>query len=161
MPQQSAVAWLSIVPIAESRSSYNGLLVFAFITISASLAAYAIHRLASHALRRGPAWDCGFPEPSPATQYTAGSFAQPIRRVFGTVVFQARERVEMPAPGDLKPARIEVSLSDIVWDRLFEPVSAAVAAVATRFDRFQFLTIRQYLSLVFMALIALLVVLAL
>jgi len=67
----------------------------------------------------------------------------------------------MPAPGDLKPARIEVSLSDIVWDRLFEPVSAAVAAVATRFDRFQFLTIRQYLSLVFMALIALLVVLAL
>jgi formate hydrogenlyase subunit 3/multisubunit Na+/H+ antiporter MnhD subunit len=161
MPQQSAVAWLSIVPIAESRSSYNGLLVFAFITISASLAAYVIHRLASHALRRGPAWDCGFPEPSPATQYTAGSFAQPIRRVFGTVVFQARERVEMPAPGDLKPARIEVSLSDIVWDRLFEPVSAAVAAVATRFDRFQFLTIRQYLSLVFMALIALLVVLAL
>jgi formate hydrogenlyase subunit 3/multisubunit Na+/H+ antiporter MnhD subunit len=161
MPQQSAVAWLSIVPIAESRSSYNGLLVFAFITISASLAAYVIHRLASHALRRGPAWDCGFPDRSPATQYTAASFAQPIRRVFGTVVFQARERVEMPAPGDLTPAHIEVRLNDLVWDTLFEPVAAAVAAVATRFDRFQFLTIRQYLSLVFMALIALLMVLAL
>ena len=30
------------------------------------------------------AWDCGFPDATPATQYTAGSFAQPIRRVFGT-----------------------------------------------------------------------------
>ena len=85
MPAQTGVAWLSIVPIAESRSSYNGLLVFVFIAVSASLAAFAIHRLAS---RRGcaaaPAWDCGYPDPSPATQYTADSFAQPIRRVFGT-----------------------------------------------------------------------------
>ena len=34
-----------IVPIAESRSSYNGLLVFLFITSRRSLAAFAIHRL--------------------------------------------------------------------------------------------------------------------
>ena len=47
------------------------------------LAAYVIHRWASHAMRRSAAWDCGFPDASPATQYTAGSFAQPIRRVFG------------------------------------------------------------------------------
>jgi formate hydrogenlyase subunit 3/multisubunit Na+/H+ antiporter MnhD subunit len=161
MPEQSAVAWLSIVPIAESRSSYNGLLVFAFIAISASLAAYAIHRLASHALRRAPAWDCGFPDQSTATQYTASSFAQPIRRVFGSVVFQARESITMPAPGDLAPARFRVSLRDPVWDTLFEPVAGMVGAVATRLDRFQFLTIRQYLSLVFVALVALLVVLAL
>ncbi len=33
MPVQTHVAWLSIVPIAESRSSYNGLLVFLFIII--------------------------------------------------------------------------------------------------------------------------------
>ena len=31
----------------------------------------------------------------------AGSFAQPIRRVFGTLVFHAREEIDMPAPGDL------------------------------------------------------------
>ena len=49
-----------------------------------SLAVEVIHRFASRAVRRGPAWDCGFPDPSPATQYTADSFAQPIRRVFGT-----------------------------------------------------------------------------
>ena len=84
MPVQAGEQWLSIVPIAESRSSYNGLLVFLFMVISGTLAAVAIHRLASDRLRRAPAWDCGYPDPSPATQYTASSFAQPIRRVFGT-----------------------------------------------------------------------------
>ena len=161
MPVQMALPWLSIVPVAESRSSYNGLLVFLFIAASASLAAYAIHRLASRELRRAPAWDCGYPDPSPATQYTAGSFAQPIRRVFGTVVFRAREHVDMPPPGDLRPARFSVDLRDLVWDTFYTPVAVGVAAVAGRLNLFQFLTIRRYLSLVFVALVALLVVLAL
>jgi formate hydrogenlyase subunit 4 len=101
MPVQIGSQWLSIVPIAASRSSYDGLLVFVFIAMSGMLAAFAIHRLASDRLRRAPAWDCGYPDPSPATQYTATSFAEPIRRVFGTVMFRAREQVEMPryAPG--------------------------------------------------------------
>jgi NADH:ubiquinone oxidoreductase subunit 5 (subunit L)/multisubunit Na+/H+ antiporter MnhA subunit len=161
MPVQRAIPWLSIVPVAVSRSSYNGLLVFAFIAVSTALAAYAIHRLASHAVRRGPAWDCGFPEPSPATQYTASSFAQPIRRVFGTVVFQARETVDMPAPGDHRPARLTVTLRDLIWETLYEPVADGVAAAAEWLNRFQFLTIRRYLSLVFAALIVLLTVVAL
>jgi formate hydrogenlyase subunit 3/multisubunit Na+/H+ antiporter MnhD subunit len=160
MPVQSTIPWLSIVPITEGRSSYNGLLVFAFIAASASIAALAIHRFASRALRRGPAWDCGFPDPSPATQYTAGSFAQPIRRVFGTTVFRARERVDMPAPGELRPAQFAVDLRDLVWDTLYGPVAVGIAAVSLRVNRYQFLTIRRYLSVVFAALVALLLVLA-
>ena len=161
MPSQTGDAWLSIVPIAEGRSSYNGLLVFAFIAISAWLAAFLVHRFASHELRRGPAWDCGFPEPSPATQYTGGSFAQPIRRVFGTLVFRARETVEMPPPGDMAPARHTVEMRDLVWDWLFAPIAGAVDFAAGHLNRLQFLTIRRYLSFVFLALIALLLVLAL
>ncbi|MBI3709140.1 MAG: hydrogenase 4 subunit B [Proteobacteria bacterium] len=159
MPVQIAVPWLSIVPIAESRSSYNGLLVFVFIGASASLAIYAIHRVASHALRRGPAWDCGSPNRSPTTQYTSGSFAQPIRRVFGTVVFRAREHVEMPPPGDSHSARMHVDLRDLVWEILYAPVAGVVTFVADRINYLQFLTIRRYLRLVFLALIALLTVL--
>ncbi|MGO9686349.1 MAG: hydrogenase 4 subunit B, partial [Beijerinckiaceae bacterium] len=121
MPVQAYIPWLSIVPIAESRSSYNGLLVFVFIAFSALAAARIIHRFASHALRRGPAWDCGFPASSPATQYTADSFAQPIRRVFGGAAFHARERVDMPAPGDLRPARIVVEVRDLIWETIYVP----------------------------------------
>ncbi|MEA2809558.1 MAG: hydrogenase-4 component, partial [Rhodospirillaceae bacterium] len=59
MPVQSGVDWLSIVPVAESRSSYNGLLVFLFMLLSGALAAWAIHRWASDKVRRAPPWDCG------------------------------------------------------------------------------------------------------
>jgi len=161
MPPQSGVAWLSIIPVAESRSSYNGLLVLGFIALSALLAASAIHRLASRAVRRAPAWDCGFPDPSPLTQYSASSFAQPIRRVFARRLLGAREVVEMPPPGDLAPARLTLSARDPAWAFLFTPLARAVEAVAERANRVQYLSIRQYLALVFGALVLLLAVLAL
>jgi hypothetical protein len=159
-PMAGGAPWLSLVPIAEGRSSYNGLLVLLFIAVAGGLAAVAIHRFASRAVRRAPAWDCGFPDPSPATQYTAGSFAQPIRRVFGPAVFRAREEVTMPPPGSLRPATHRVVIRDIIWERIYEPVAGAVGGIADRINGFQFLTIRRYLMLVFFALIGILAVLA-
>ncbi|MDR3469505.1 MAG: hydrogenase 4 subunit B [Xanthobacteraceae bacterium] len=160
MPVQLQVEGLSIVPIAEGRSSYNGLLVFLFIASSASLAVSFIHRFASRALRRGPAWGCGFDDPTPAAQYSGVSFAQPIRRVFGTMLFDASEQVDMPAPGETRPARLKVEIHDLVWERLYLTLADAVWFVADRLNRLQFLTIRRYLSLVFATLVFLLLVLA-
>ncbi|GBD43335.1 Hydrogenase-4 component B [bacterium HR40] len=153
--------WLSLAPAGALRSSYNGLVVLSFVLFSAGASAWSVHRFASARLVRGPIWDCGYPDPSPATQYTAASFAQPIRRVFGSVVFRAREQVDMPPPGDPTPARLVVRLVDPAWNWLFEPLAARVAEVTERLNRMQFLTIRRYLVLVFLALVALLVVIAL
>jgi formate hydrogenlyase subunit 3/multisubunit Na+/H+ antiporter MnhD subunit len=161
MPIQSDLSWLTIVPITASRSSYNGLLVFLFIVVTASFAAVAIHRLASRAVRRSPPWDCGYPESSPLAQYSATSFAQPIRRVFGTVVFRARERVEMPPPGDARPAELHVELTDLAWQGLYAPLAVAVSGIADRLNHLQFLTIRRYLGMVFAALVLLLLARAL
>jgi NADH:ubiquinone oxidoreductase subunit 5 (subunit L)/multisubunit Na+/H+ antiporter MnhA subunit len=160
MPIQANEAWLSIAPIAESRSSYNGLLVMAFITISASLAVFFIHRFASHALRRGPAWGCGFADPTPAAQYSAASFAQPIRRVFGTMLFRARDHVEMPPPGAARAARFRIELHDLIWENMYAPIAGMVSRSSERLNYLQFLTIRRYLSLVFATLVTLLLVLA-
>jgi formate hydrogenlyase subunit 3/multisubunit Na+/H+ antiporter MnhD subunit len=160
MPPQEELSWLTIVPVAESRSSYNGLLLFAFIATSAWLTTYVIHRWASAATRRSAPWDCGFPDASPVTQYTAGSFSQPIRRVFGTVVFRAREDVQMPAPGESRAARLRVQLRDVLWDALYLPTAGLVAFAADRLNRVQFMSVRAYLTLVFAALVVLLMVLA-
>jgi len=161
MPQQSTLAYLSIVPVAESRSSYSGLLVFVFVGLCTLLTIEVVHRFASRDIRQAPAWDCGFPLASPSSQYTADSFAQPIRRVFGTVVFLARERVTMPPPGDAQPARLAVTLRDPVWDSIYAPIVGGIAFAAERLNHLQFLTIRQYLSLVFAALIGLLLLVSL
>ena len=159
LPPQEHLQWLTIVPIAESRSSYNGLLLFILIAVAAWLAAYVIHRWASHAMRRSAAWDCGFPDASPITQYTAGSFAQPIRRVFGSFVFRAREEVDMPAPGQTRPARFHVHMRDLVWDALYAPAESVVGFAADWLNKVQFWTIRAYLSLVFGTVVVLLMVL--
>jgi hydrogenase-4 component B len=120
MPVQTAMPWLSIVPIAESRSSYNGLLVFAVHRRCRPRRLAVRHpRFASRA-RAAPRAGLGLrlSRSQPATQYTAGSFAQPIRRVFGTLGVPAREQVEMPPPGDTRPARLTSTVRDLVWDAL-------------------------------------------
>ncbi|HUO53500.1 MAG TPA: hydrogenase 4 subunit B, partial [Rhodoblastus sp.] len=101
-----------------------------------------------------------FPDPDPATQYTPESFAQPVRRVFDGLVFRARDTLDMPAPGDPRPARFATSVQDRVWDVLYQPLVRGVLYGADALNRLQFLTIRQYLSLVFAALVALLLALA-
>jgi hydrogenase-4 component B len=160
MPRQAAQPWLSIVPIAESRSSYNGLVILAFMICSGTLTAFAIHRFATRATRRSAIWDCGFPLDAPQTQYTASSFAMPIRRVFGKVVFGVYEHVDMPRPGETRAGHFAVRVIDPAWRWAYGPLARGVAAASLRLNHLQFLTIRRYLTLVFCALILLLIVVA-
>jgi len=153
--------WMPLVPTATSANSYGGVFLLLLLLLAGALIALALRLFANAATRRGPAWDCGYPDPSPATQYTAESFAQPIRRVFGTIAFAAREDVFMPGPGDLSAARIHVRLIDHVWEGLFAPIALAVNRIADAMNPLQFLTIRRYLMLVFLSLVILLTVLAL
>jgi formate hydrogenlyase subunit 3/multisubunit Na+/H+ antiporter MnhD subunit len=159
-PPVPAPGWLWLQPLGPDHSSYSGGVVLCAVAALAGLLGLVIHRVASRRLRRSAAWDCGFPDACPQTQYTASSFAQPIRRVFGTAVFGAREHIDMPGPGELRPARFEAVLRDPIWEWLYLPVAALVMAVADRVNVVQFQTIRRYLSLMFAALILLLLVVA-
>ena len=66
----------------------------------------------------------------------------------------------MPPPGSGEAARINVTIRDPAWDWLFDPLVRSVEAVTLRLNFLQFLTVRRYLSLVFGALVLLLLVLA-
>lgn len=155
---ESSLLWL--VPFGADRSSYSGLTILLAITLLAGVLVVVIHRFASDRARRSAPWDCGFPDPRPETQYTAGSFAQPIRRIFGTTAFAARERVDMPEPGDGRAAAFEVTLRDPAWEGIYVPVSRLIAGIADRMNVLQFQTIRRYLSLMFAALVLLLLIVA-
>ena len=99
--RRAAIPWLSIVPIAESRSSYNGLLVFVFIAISTLAAVEIIHRFASRA--RAPRSGLGLrlsgrrarPRNTPPAASPSRSAASSA-----TSCSCAREHVDMPPPGD-------------------------------------------------------------
>jgi hypothetical protein len=62
----------------------------------------------------------------------------------------------MPAPGDTAAARLTIRLRDLTWELLYAPVGGAIWFAAEKLNHLQFLSIRNYLSLVFVALIALL-----
>ena len=158
---QAGQPYFSIVPVAGSRNTYSGFLIFAFVALTAGLTMLLIWAFAGRKLRRSAAWDCGFPEPSPQTQYGPASFAQPVRRVFGAMAFGAREIVTMPPPGDMAPARFHVTVRDFAWDIFYAPVAQFVQFASARLNHLQFLTIRRYLGLVFFALVFLLLVLTL
>jgi NADH:ubiquinone oxidoreductase subunit 5 (subunit L)/multisubunit Na+/H+ antiporter MnhA subunit len=161
MPVQATAPALSIVPIAESRSSYNGLIILVFLVCAGVLTATFIHRFATRATRRSAIWDCGFPAASPTMQYTSSSFAMPIRRVFGATVFFVSEKVEMPRPGETRAARFHVKVFDPAWRLAYGPLARAVWKSAVRLNRLQFLTIRQYLTLTVSTLVLLLLAVAL
>jgi hydrogenase-4 component B len=77
------------------------------------------------------------------------------------LVFRAREQVEMPSPGDTRPAKIKVVLRDLVWEYGYQPIVTVVSFAADRLNCLQFQTIRRYLSFVFFTLITLLLLLTL
>src|SRR5208337_3497916 len=118
-------------------------------TLSSITTMLFVHLVSNRRTRRAPAWDCGFPDASPATQYTASSFSQPLRRVYKGVVLGAVESLDMPPPGDLRPGHFSVRFEDYAWRNLYVAPAEALLAVATRFNAFQFLTIRRYLVLMF------------
>ena len=134
--------------VGASGSSYNGLLVFLFI---ADLRA---HRHLGHSplrlarLRRAPAWDCGFPEASPLTQYSRQR-ASPSRSA--GCLWRASSAPRKPsscrAPGDMRPARFSLTIHDPIWERLYRPIAGAIVFIADHLNRLQFLTIRRYLAL--------------
>jgi hydrogenase-4 component B len=131
-----------------------------FIVVSGTLTAMFIHRFATRATRRSAIWDCGYPDPTPAAQYTSSSFAMPIRRVYGTSVFRVVEKVDMPRPGETRPGAFAVKVFDPAWAFAYGPIARFVNRAAERLNVLQFLTIRRYLTLTFSALIVLLLVVA-
>jgi len=132
MPEQLVDSWLTIAPIEASRSSYNGLLVFGFITASVllnrgrgpSIVAWGAPRP-----RRGTA---AFPTllqghnipPAASLSLCAGCSAPWCSR--------ARDTVDMPAPGDNRAASITHSLRDPFWDTIYAPLGRVVALLAEK-----------------------------
>ncbi len=153
-------AWLAVAPHGDVTAIYSGLVAALGLAALTGITIGIASSVSSSRVRRGPAWDCGFPDPMPTTQYSASSTSQPLRRIFGSVVLAARDRVDMPPAGDPGPARFASTLRDPAWHYLFDPLIGLLNRATDRLNRLQFLAIRVYLSLMFAALIGLLIVVA-
>ena len=151
----------------EGGSAYLPLAVALLLALAGGALVLLLRRRSPLATARGPVWNCGFMDPpahlpfgDPLTQAGAGGIAQPLRRMLGEPLLAARERVEMPEPGETRPGRYEASFEDPSVLLLLAPAARLRDRLAERADRLRDLTIRRCLSLSFGALVGLLALLA-
>lgn len=161
-------AGLVLAPSADAPG-YVPLAVAVLLALAGGLIWWVARRFSVQGHRSAPAWDCGFGEPpawlpfgDPATQYSGAGFSQPLRRTLGSGVLGARETVDMPAPGQTRPARLIVALHDPAERWVFDGIARWRDTLSGLADRMQFLTIRRTLSVMvtvlvlFLALVAIL-----
>src|SRR5438067_3387162 len=103
--------WWLLAPVNPDRSSYSPVIVLSVIVAAVLLTTRIVHRLYHGRLRKGPAWDCGFPLQTPRMQDTAEGFGQPIRQIFEQ--FFRIERT-LPSPFDTRP-RYRVTAAAHFW----------------------------------------------
>jgi formate hydrogenlyase subunit 3/multisubunit Na+/H+ antiporter MnhD subunit len=145
-------SWMLLAPVNADRSSYSPIIFLAVIAAVVMLTIQIVHRQYHGRVRKGPAWDCGFPLQTPRMQDTAEGFGQPIRQVFEP--FFRIERT-LPSPFDAKP-QYKVELEDHFWHWFYLPVAHAADAMARLIGRIQQGRISIYLTYSFCTLLALL-----
>jgi formate hydrogenlyase subunit 3/multisubunit Na+/H+ antiporter MnhD subunit len=148
---EQQTGWL-LVPMHADRASYSPLIVLLGIVAAVALTIWLVRRLYHGRVRRGAAWDCGFPAQTARMQDTAEGFGQPIRQIFEA--FFRMER-ELPSPHDREP-RYAVRVEDRFWYWLYLPIARYVDGLSRLASLIQQGRISVYLAYSFVTLIALL-----
>jgi len=150
----SNASWLWLTPINKETASYGAIAVLIGIVVSSLIIYFVLHPpMRDNRIRRAPAWDCGFGPLNARMQYTATSFAMPIRRVF-SFVWHISERVEPAHQG--KGPRYFLHVSDWVWMVIYMPIGRLIHKMAERTARIQGGNLRVYLCYSFFTLLFLL-----
>ncbi len=155
----SGLGWMWLTPIAAERASYAAPIAFAGI-LTVVIAAYVLLHARPGAIRRVPLWDCGFEKVTSRMQYTATSFAMPLRRIFG-FLFSIKEHVRHTGTivHPAYPDRINYHLRvrDRFWVWFYQPVVDASFWLSRRIGRMQQGKIQIYLIYSFVTILVLLI----
>lgn len=149
----AADGWLFLAPVDTARASYSPLYFLSAVLGVMALTILLVRRLYHGRLRRGPAWDCGFPAQTSRMQDTAEGFGQPIRRIFEP--FFRIER-EVPDPFDMHP-KYHGGSEDRLWYILYLPIKQLTEKLSGWVALMQHGRIHLYLTYTFVTLIVLLV----
>ncbi len=155
----SGVGWMWLTPLAAERASYSAPIAFLGI-LSVVIITYLLLHSRPGAIQRVPLWDCGFEKVTSRMQYTATSFAMPIRRIFG-FLFAIKEHVRQmpPATHPAFPERLHYHLRvrDRFWMWIYQPVVNASFWLSRRIGRLQQGRIQIYLIYSFVTILVLLI----
>lgn len=148
----SGSGWLLFAPVAAERASYGPLLFLLGIVGALGISFLAVRAFYHGRVRRGAAWDCGYPEQTSRMQDTAEGFGQPITQIFEPFF---RVRRVMPDPFSREPVYFKAN-EDRLWYWLYVPVVRAYERIGSWIGVLQHGRIHLYLLYSFVTLLALL-----
>lgn len=148
----AAPGWLFLAPVDIERASYSPVYFLLAVLGVMLVTALVVHHYYHGRLRRGPAWDCGFPAQTSRMQDTAEGFGQPIRRIFEP--FFRIER-ELPSAFDTHP-RYHGRSDDRIWFALYLPIKRTTEKLSSLVSLLQHGRIHLYLTYTFVTLVVLL-----
>ena len=144
--------WLLLTPIQAERASYGPLILFFIIVTGGLITSLAVKKYYHGRLRRGPAWDCGYPEQTSRMQDTAEGFGQPIRKIFEGFMGVVKQ---VPTPFDSHP-HFHSETHDRLWNIFYEPIKQLNEIIGIQVGKLQHGRIHIYLLYSFVTLLALL-----
>jgi formate hydrogenlyase subunit 3/multisubunit Na+/H+ antiporter MnhD subunit len=148
----SLTGWLWLTPIQPERASYSPLILFLVIVAGTLFTMVMVKKFYHGRLRRGPAWDCGFPEQTARMQDSAEGFGQPVRQIFEFFFGIVRE---VPSPFDKHP-RYRSETKDLLWEWCYLPIARLAERLSASIGKLQHGRINIYLLYSFITLLALL-----
>lgn len=144
--------WMFLSPVDTERASYSPV-YFLFAVLGVMLVTgLVVHHFYHGRLRRGPAWDCGFPAQTARMQDTAEGFGQPIRRIFEPFF---KIESELPSAFDKHP-RYHGRSDDRIWFAFYLPIKHITEKLSSWVSLLQHGRIHLYLTYTFVTLIVLL-----
>ena len=147
-----AAGWLFLAPVDIERASYSPVYFLLAVLGVMLVTALVVRHFYHGRLRRGPAWDCGFPAQTARMQDTAEGFGQPIRRIFEPFF---RIESELPSAFDTHPYYHGRS-DDRIWYALYLPVKRITEKLSSWVSLLQHGRIHLYLTYTFATLLVLL-----
>lgn len=149
----AATDWIFLSPVDIDRASYSPLYFLLAVLGVMGLTLLLVRRLYHGRVRRGPAWDCGYPAQNARMQDTAEGFGQPIRQIFEP--FFKIER-EVPSPFDNHP-KYHGQTDDRLWFILYLPIKHLIEKISGCASLLQHGRIHLYLTYTFTTLVVLLI----
>ena len=152
-----AHGWLWLTPVSEARASYSAPIALFGMLVLGGLIYWLLHPKGQVA-RRTHFWSCGAPHVNTRMQYTATSFAQPLRHIFSGL-YQPVEHSDIERPDHkllTRSIRYEVHAQDMSWRLIYRPLLALAEWVSQWVAKQHQRGVHAYLAYMFVTVLVLL-----